>query len=237
MASNPFNAMLRRGSVKLARTIAATDKLHGPCDVASLLDYIAVKGTPAPSSRALGLSMGQKFYHGLPCKNCAGTRRYTMNSDCVACAKARQIAWKASKHPAVNSLQIDISAKNRAEAQAAGKKRYEGRECGECGTTERYVLSCSCCECTKRKTQEYKVANGNVSDGVREMLQKIADAHCVTLADAMGNRRLPHYVRARHEMWVLLRNRGYSFPRIAAIFQCDHSSVITAVRKVMGLAA
>lgn len=228
-------SMLKKGSIKLARAIANTDKLHGPCDVAALLDYIAVKSAHAPTTRALAVATGAKVYHGQACKKCGGTRRYTLNCDCVACARARNTVWRTRNQ--TTDLQIDVSARNRAEAKAAGKKRYHGRACDDCGGTERYVLSCSCCECMKRKTQKYKAANTNISDNVRAMLQQIADAHGVALLDAMGDRRISSYVKARHEMWLLLRNRGYSFPRIAAIFQCDHSSVLMAVRRLMGIAA
>ena len=60
---------------------------------------------------------------------------------------------------------------------------------------------------------------------------KIAKAHGVTLAELMGHRRFKGMPAARHECWWLLRERGWSYPRIGELFACDHTSIMGGVRK------
>lgn len=70
----------------------------------------------------------------------------------------------------------------------------------------------------------------------RHSLTAEAHAICacwgVTLADAHGPRRFNDVTRARHRVWVLLRERtGLSYPQIAALFGRDHTSILSACKR------
>jgi chromosomal replication initiation ATPase DnaA len=63
----------------------------------------------------------------------------------------------------------------------------------------------------------------------------IARKHGVLLAEIMGPRRAYGGVgRARRDCWRLLRERGWSYPSIGALWGVDHSSVMYGVRKAIG---
>ena len=70
--------------------------------------------------------------------------------------------------------------------------------------------------------------------GVRDLLvdfTAIAARHGVLLEEMLGGRRMAGMAQARHEAWALLKERGWSYPRIGELFGFDHSGVITGVRK------
>jgi hypothetical protein len=52
------------------------------------------------------------------------------------------------------------------------------------------------------------------------------------LSEVIGESRSAHVARARHRLWtVLLDTLGLSYPACAAIFEVDHTTVMSAVRK------
>lgn len=64
----------------------------------------------------------------------------------------------------------------------------------------------------------------------RKEVAVIASAHCVALADLYGPCRSRTLVRARREIWAMLRQRRWSLCRIGAEFNRDHSTVLYGLR-------
>lgn len=59
----------------------------------------------------------------------------------------------------------------------------------------------------------------------------IARKHAVTLSEIMGPERGHSSVTdARLECYYLLRERGWSYPRIGALFDRDHATVMEGVK-------
>lgn len=48
-------------------------------------------GRPHSENRANAIFLGERTYHGKPCKKCGATERYTKGSACVACLRAFSI--------------------------------------------------------------------------------------------------------------------------------------------------
>jgi chromosomal replication initiation ATPase DnaA len=67
--------------------------------------------------------------------------------------------------------------------------------------------------------------------GLLALIEGIARAHHVTVAELIGRRRLSHIVKARHSAWLALRQRGWSYPAIGWLFGVDHTSVMSACRR------
>jgi chromosomal replication initiator protein len=62
--------------------------------------------------------------------------------------------------------------------------------------------------------------------------EEIAESHGVTLDMVLGPERSDHIVRAReHALAVVRWSTGLSFPAIGNIFDRDHSTVMSAVRR------
>jgi len=221
------HSRLERGSRELARRIFMSGKLHGPCDESALIHY-ALPPSPAdaPSPRQLAIKQGQKTYHGKECETCGQTVRRVNTSSCVQCEKDRSAKIAASRSDLDANKVLYVQA--RRKAMALGQKRFHGRPCGTCGGTERYTKNKTCIPCHAEITKRSK---GSLATNARLELERIAAHHGVDLNDAMSKSRLQKYVRARHVMWAALRHRGYSLPRIAAIFGVDHTSVRGALNK------
>lgn len=54
----------------------------------------------------------------------------------------------------------------------------------------------------------------------------------VRLADICGRDRTKSIAHARHLVWAALRTAGYSLPEIAAPWGADHTTVMSAVKKI-----
>jgi chromosomal replication initiation ATPase DnaA len=59
---------------------------------------------------------------------------------------------------------------------------------------------------------------------------RVARAYGLTVEQLMSRRRMRPLPDARHQLWRLLRARGWSFPRIARFANVDHSTVIYGLR-------
>jgi chromosomal replication initiation ATPase DnaA len=68
--------------------------------------------------------------------------------------------------------------------------------------------------------------------GLRELADTVARSHGVTVAEIASRSRSKPIAQARHYLMSELRAKGYSFPYIARMFDCDHTSVIAACNKV-----
>jgi len=69
------------------------------------------------------------------------------------------------------------------------------------------------------------------SQTARRLAAEHAKRHRVELAEALYL-RTPAAVKARHATWRELRHvLGWSLPRIARVFGCDHTTVLAALRK------
>lgn len=53
--------------------------------------------------------------------------------------------------------------------------------------------------------------------------------------DILGPVRMFPFCRARWAVWQVLRERGYSYPRIGAHFNRDHSTIIHGVKQAAKL--
>lgn len=59
----------------------------------------------------------------------------------------------------------------------------------------------------------------------------IAKKHDVLLAEVMGHRRHGGVTEARQECWFVLRGRGWTFPRIGALFDRHNATVLHGVER------
>lgn len=65
------------------------------------------------------------------------------------------------------------------------------------------------------------------------LLDEVCSRRGVLPLDVCGTGRTQGVVRARQELWWLIRNhpdRAYSHAEIARIFHCDHSTVLSGIR-------
>jgi chromosomal replication initiation ATPase DnaA len=70
---------------------------------------------------------------------------------------------------------------------------------------------------------------------LREMAERIAKRHQVTLDEMFGRGRMYAFVAARHEMMAELYSTGnWSTPRIGLVFGVDHTTVLAAIQKIRG---
>lgn len=67
-----------------------------------------------------------------------------------------------------------------------------------------------------------------VRDLVGEFTSVAAKYGCL-LGELMGPRKHRQAVHARQECWFLLRDRGWTYPRIGMLFDRDHTTVMTGV--------
>lgn len=58
----------------------------------------------------------------------------------------------------------------------------------------------------------------------------IATKHQVSVAEMWGPRRIQGIPEARHELWSLLRDRGWSWPRISTFASKDQQTIRNGVR-------
>lgn len=61
----------------------------------------------------------------------------------------------------------------------------------------------------------------------------VAAAHCSEV-DVFGGARHRGVAPVRHRLWAILKvRRGYSYPKIGALWLVDHTTVLTAVHAVL----
>lgn len=71
-----------------------------------------------------------------------------------------------------------------------------------------------------------------IEKAAERILLDVSASNSLPLEVLCGKSRTTSVVAARHEAMSRLRNEvGLSLPRIGAIFNCDHTSVLHAVRK------
>lgn len=54
--------------------------------------------------RELAARNGENTYHGLPCKTCGNTKRYTINSTCVNCVSERAKIRVKQRREAIKAM-------------------------------------------------------------------------------------------------------------------------------------
>jgi len=64
--------------------------------------------------------------------------------------------------------------------------------------------------------------------GLGHLVRSAAKCHFCRPKDILGRRRLQHIVEARHDVCVMLRERGLSYPAIGALMGMEHTSVMHA---------
>jgi len=69
---------------------------------------------------------------------------------------------------------------------------------------------------------------GEMTDGVRRVIEMVAARHDVPVRMVTGMSRYAKAVEARHEAWFRLAVCGFSGPGIAKMFRCNPSSIVTA---------
>ena len=67
------------------------------------------------------------------------------------------------------------------------------------------------------------------ADVLRRAINHAAEHHGVTVADIKGRSRLGPVVAARQDVFLALREAGWSFPRIGRAMGRDHSTVMHGV--------
>lgn len=73
-----------------------------------------------------------------------------------------------------------------------------------------------------------------VTSAAREIIQATAQAFGVTAADILGERRPVEIIAARFAAYhaVATAHPGWSFVRIGRVFGRDHTTILTAIRKM-----
>ena len=64
---------------------------------------------------------------------------------------------------------------------------------------------------------------------LRRAINRAAEHHGVTAAEIKGRSRLGSVVAARQDVFLLLREAGWSFPRIGRAMSRDHTTVMHGV--------
>ena len=76
-----------------------------------------------------------------------------------------------------------------------------------------------------------------VVDGIeqdkRACVRKAARKFKVSGENILSRNRVRRIVKARHYAWILMREKGYTFPEIGDAFGVDHSSIQYAVRNAV----
>ena len=72
-----------------------------------------------------------------------------------------------------------------------------------------------------------------VAPPTRKIVRDVCQKRLVSERDVLNGGRTRNFVEARWHIWCLLRERGYSYKKIAMIFGMDHSTVIHGVRKLL----
>lgn len=68
--------------------------------------------------------------------------------------------------------------------------------------------------------------------GAHDLCRDVARQHRVPLSELLGRSRSPRTVRARHAMWLTVKERlRLSYPETGNLFGVDHTSVLHAARK------
>jgi hypothetical protein len=66
----------------------------------------------------------------------------------------------------------------------------------------------------------------------RRLIRDVLEPHGLTWADVVGRNAKAPYVRARTDIYVALRERGWSYPKIGALVGGrDHTSIINSVQR------
>ena len=72
----------------------------------------------------------------------------------------------------------------------------------------------------------------NLSVDPTALLERVARACHVRVSDIQGPRRRQRQLQARHLAMYVFRQIGWSYPEIGRFFGRDHTTVMSAVRKV-----
>ena len=67
----------------------------------------------------------------------------------------------------------------------------------------------------------------------REIIRAVAAKHKLQPYDLLGHDRFGHFVAARREAMLRLREAGFSYPQIGAFLGRDHSTVVFHVNQAM----
>lgn len=66
----------------------------------------------------------------------------------------------------------------------------------------------------------------------REIIRAVAARHKLQPHDILGPDRFGHFVEARRETMIRLREAGYSYPQIGKFLNRDHTTVVFHVNSV-----
>lgn len=62
--------------------------------------------------------------------------------------------------------------------------------------------------------------------------RRICLGHGATLDEVLSASRHPRIVRARHRLWMILRDTlDLSYPELGALFDRDHTTIMSGVKK------
>jgi hypothetical protein len=82
----------------------------------------------------------------------------------------------------------------------------------------------------KRPPSDADMLAGLPGPNSRAMLLPIMKKHVVLWSEMVSDRRQKIYSDARQEMYVRLRSAGWSYTRIAHLFNRDHTTVLSGIR-------
>ena len=67
---------------------------------------------------------------------------------------------------------------------------------------------------------------------IRAIIQSVARASGIPVERLTSRRRVSEIVMARHLAMHIAREQGYSYPRIGRYFVCDHTTVMSGVKRI-----
>ena len=82
----------------------------------------------------------------------------------------------------------------------------------------------------KKPPADAELLAGLPGPNTRTMLLPIMKKHCVFWSEVMSDQRQKIYTDARQEMYIRLRVEGWSYTRIARLFNRDHTTILSGVR-------
>jgi hypothetical protein len=94
---------------------------------------------------------GHKLYHGMKCRNCGNTLRYTSSRGCVDCLSVRYEKKRKESVPIEKFLEKKTASYNYDLAKEKNFSHFHGMKCKQCGNTVRYTSTKACIFSYKHK--------------------------------------------------------------------------------------
>lgn len=116
----------------------------------------------------------------------------------------------------------------RQDAKKRGETTYLGKPCGKCGEVVKMTVSAECYACRPSMIRKRKTAE--ISTRLEDAIDAILEECGFTLDEVLSKVRIGPLKDCRWRIWKLMVDNGLSYSEIARRFDCNHTSIIHAVR-------